>query len=452
MESFDVLVVGGGTTGSFLARRLAERGLRVLVAEKEGEGAIGSNYDIFHLGAKDIARWALPPPRTGDGAWAFEFSGSAAYSALGRHPKPSSGAVVGLHKREYTVAMRRRAEEAGATFAYGAEFRGFLFEGGRIAGARLESDAGSRELRCRLVADCSGIPSAARTSLPEGYGVETFALGPRDLFYVVLRYVAYPEGGTPVTGTRSWPFYKAWEAPQADPKGAIIGVGASLGYDRAERAFELFSKAIELPPYTLQRIERGTTPYRRPPYSFVADGFVVLGDAACLTRPGSGEGCASALVQAEIVAEVAQAALRGGAYPSRELLWPINGRYIEAQGREYAGLLATLAGAVAGSAEENEYLFARDIVFSRKTFASLDGGVSFSAAELLRMGLFLGLGFLGGKLRASTIGALLGAARKAELIKKHYAAFPASPGGYEAWTREAEELWASAGSMADQVL
>lgn len=64
----------------------------------------------------------------------------------------------------------------------------------------------------------------------------------------------------------SWPYYKGWIAPQHHANGAIIGVGANL--------------------------------------SFVTDGFLVIGDAACLTKPMNGEGIPSAWVQCTPAADV----------------------------------------------------------------------------------------------------------------------------------------------------
>jgi hypothetical protein len=287
--------------------------------------------------------------------------------------------------------------------------------------------------------------------LPDGYGVENFEITPTDMFYVILHYVRYPDGHPRVNSTQSWTHYKTWEAPQADPKGAILGVGANFDFDYAKKIFDSFVETVPLPKYELQKIERGATPYRRPPYSFVADGFVAMGDAACLTKPGSGEGCTSAMVQAEIVEQVADAMLKTGGYLTREGLWEINKRYIDAQGKEFAGMLATLVGAVAANAKENEFFFKHDIVFSKKTFQNMDSGISFSTAEIARMAFFMMAGILTGQLRVSTIKKLLSSTKNGTIIKAHYAAFPGTPAGFEEWGKKADDLWGSVGSMADNI-
>ena len=64
-------------------------------------------------------------------------------------------------------------------------------------------------------------------------------------------------------------------------------------------------------PYIL-KVEKGLTPYHRSVYSFVDDGFIAMGDAACLTKPTCGEGCTSSLVQGEIAANVITKLLNDG--------------------------------------------------------------------------------------------------------------------------------------------
>jgi flavin-dependent dehydrogenase len=260
--------------------------------------------------------------------------------------------------------MRRLAAWArgqGARLLFDTSFTAPLFDGqGRLSGALFRGKAGELRIKARLTADASGIGAVVRRSLPPGYGVENFVTGPRDQFYVVLRYVKLKNPEDAVDCTRSWPFYKTWIAPQLTSGGAIFGVGANLSFDYANRCWERFASRVPVPPHELEYTEQSSTPYRRPPYSFVADGFTVLGDAACITNPMSGEGVPYAWLLCSIAAEEFGRVMKDGAYPSREAAWPVNARYARAQGAEFARLLATLPGAVKCSAEENDYEFERE--------------------------------------------------------------------------------------------
>ncbi len=450
MEQVDVLIIGAATAGSYFARKLAEAGHRVLILEQHSKENLGRRLDIFHVGKPDFARFSLPMPEEADDL-AFEFSGGRTFSAFDRYPKKSVGTIVGMHMHRYIARLNRWAQEAGAEIRYQANFVDFLYENGRIAGAVYEQDGVRREVGAKLVADCSGIPAVARTKLPEGYGVENFTIQKDEMFYVVLRYVVYHDTKDYVTGTRGWTYYKTWEAPEGSADSAILGVGANFSYEEAEKSFVAFQQAVKLPRYSVKRTERGTTPYRRPPYSFVADGFLVSGDAACLTKPSAGEGVTASLVQLEIAAEEVSRLLNEGGYLTRARLWPINTRYIAAQGKAFAGQLATLIGALSTTAEENDYFFRHDIIFSDKTFASLGRGepLTFSTKEMLGMVLVLLGGIITRKVRVRTIRSLLRSMKNGARAEALYADYPQSEAGFDAWVLRAEKFWRECGSMAE---
>ena len=449
-KSYDVLIVGGATTGSYFAHELAKQGHRVLVLEAKPPERMGDKYDIYHMARKDFDRFGLPLPEKGED-WAFEFHDTVNLSARGHYPKPGGEHVVGMHMRQHTLRFNRWAMDAGAEFAYGARFDGLTYENGAISGVRYTQNGEEKLAAAQLVADCSGIPSVVRRRLPDGYGVENFEITPLDMFYVNLRYVKYQDPKDYVKRNRSWTYYKTWEAPQADPTGAILGVGANFSAAYADKIFEEFQRAIELPQYTLQYIERGTTPYRRPPYSMVADGFIAMGDAACLTKPSCGEGVTSAMVQAEIAAQVVDGLLKEGKPLTRRNLWPINKRYVEVQGRAFASQLATVSGAMGTNARENDFFFKHDIIFSEASFKALGEGeeLAFTPAQMAKMAATMALGVLRGELRLGTIKSLLKAMNDGGMISALYADYPETPDGFEAWVERAEAAWAACSSMAE---
>lgn len=45
MKNYDVVIVEAATTGSFFARRMAERGRSVLVIDRLAEEKVGAKYD-----------------------------------------------------------------------------------------------------------------------------------------------------------------------------------------------------------------------------------------------------------------------------------------------------------------------------------------------------------------------------------------------------------------------
>ncbi len=325
----------------------------------------------------------------------------------------------------------------GAAFRFSTAFRELMYDSqGRICG--IVTDSGEA-LPARLVVDASGISAVVRRQVKDPY-MEAFETGPRDKFYVLLKYVKLKDPSIQITSSTSWPYYKGWIAPQHHSGGAIVGIGANLSFDYARKCMAKFEAAIPLPEYELQYEEMACTPYRRPPLSFVTDGFLVIGDAACLTKPINGEGIPAAWVHCTPAADVVAKALAGGGQATKEALWEINTLYQRGEGADYAGERAMLIGAVDMTPEDNDYLYRRGIIFR-----------SDDEPEPQNLMLELEKGVLTGQFTFAALKALAASTLKGEALKKHYRQYPDTPAGYPAWERRALRLWKKAGSMADTV-
>jgi hypothetical protein len=288
------------------------------------------------------------------------------------------------------------------------------------------------------------VSAVVRTSLPPEYGVESFAIGPEEKFYVVLRYVTWLDPDRPSTvNSEGWTFYKAWVAPSYHERGAIIGIGARGSFDRAEEIFEEFREAIPLPPHRVDKIERGVTPYRRPPYSVVGDGLLCLGDSACLTKPFSGEGVTAGWTLCKIAVDVVDQALQVDDYLLADSLWPINVGYFRDQGAKFAGVLATVSSAADVSKRENSYLFEKDIVFSEEDLTGMnrDFEMHLTTRKILRIAAVIFLGMLTRDYSLASLVALVRSVRVSGKIRSHYESFPERRSNFAAWVETARDLW-----------
>ena len=449
MEKFDVVIVGASTAGSFFARRMAEKGFSVLVIDKNSRDKISPEYDIFHMEKSEMERFGLPAVAEDDGICEFIFSEQYMMSAFSNYPKPAPTEVVGMHKHDYIVLMNDWAKDAGAKVVYDAAFEKLIYNSdGKIIGITyLENDV-LIDVECRLVADCSGIPAVVRRSLPDDYGVEKFELTSDDILYVILRYIDFTEKKGRWLQSQFWLAYKSWLAPSAGSD-AILGIGACFGFDYVEKAFAQFEKNAKLPSYSLKKIEKGRTPYHRAPYSFVSDGFIAMGDAACLTKPNCGEGCTASLVFEQIAVDVASEAMKNGAYPTRESLWKINKLYNNTQGKEFASLMSLLTGVVKHSPKANEFLFKHDVIFSEKILGGMGKELVLSAGEILKIVLFIVVGIVTGNVKIAEIKSILEGLVNSGKLTAHYEKYPETPEGFEAWVKEAELLWKKSGKLSD---
>ncbi|MDY0345893.1 MAG: NAD(P)/FAD-dependent oxidoreductase, partial [Bacilli bacterium] len=359
MAAYDVIIVGACTAGTYFSNLLAKKGLKVLVIDKDKEENLSTRLDIFHFTRQSFKDYGLQEAKDGDEEFVRNFNLCYSKSALDNYLKKSFLEVAVMHLPLFIKRLREIALNNGVEFRFETSFSHIIYDKQQIIGVATK---GGEEINARFVVDASGIPSVVRRSIKDPY-IEDFEIGPRDKFYVLLKYVELFNSQDRVELSTSWPYFKGWIAPQHSANGAIIGVGANLSYDYARKCMAKFEENIKLPEYKLQYEEMGCTPYRRPPFSFVTDGFLVIGDAACLTKPMNGEGITSAWVQCTPAAEVVSEALKDGKYPTKEALWKINTLYQRDEGAEFANLRATLIGAVDMSIKDNDYMFKESIVF-----------------------------------------------------------------------------------------
>ncbi|MCL2107237.1 MAG: FAD-dependent monooxygenase [Oscillospiraceae bacterium] len=454
-KNYDVLVVGSGPVGIMFARMMGEKGFRVAVIDKLPREKLGERLDVFHSDEARFEPYGLKPPQPGDPDYADRFDLGLYRSAFNRHEKQSHYPVLLLKFKPFLARMRQWAQETGVEFFYKTEFLDFVYDQeGRIHGARLQNTRGELAVNARLVADCSGIPSAARRKVKSGT-VEPFEITPRDMFYVVLHYMKlkHPEKDA-VTSPVHYSHYKSWIGQTGQKGSCLFGTGANLSYEYAERCSAKFRESVPLPECEGEyKHEQGVTPYRRPPYSLVTDGFLCIGDAACMTKPFSGEGIASAWVGCECAAAAASKAMAGGAYPTEAALWEYNLSYARGQGADFAFMSAVLANAGEGGPAEEDYMYAHDIVFSSEALTHTNRYYNYDMAlpEALRLVGRLIVGVVTGNISLGSLRNMIRGLYYGTLLKAHYKQYPAGPAGFEAWRAKAERLWDKAGHIADAV-
>ena len=442
MDKYDVVIIGAATSGAYFARKMAKRGFSVKVIEKLSPETLGTRMDIFHVTRTDINTFEMPDAHEGDPAWAFEFTENHFSSPSDKYNFFMKAETVGLHMHEYVALMVKLAAEAGAEFEYCAAFKEFIFENGHIAGIRYETEEGLKEAGASVVVDCSGSSAVARRALPNGYGIENFALADDDMFYVLLRYAKFDEKQI----NTFWLHAKSWYAPfSMDETEKIIGTGAVGSYANAERVAAKLDAVVNQGRFELVRTEKGTTPFRRPPYSLVADNFIVAGDAACLTKPDCGEGVTSSMVMLDIAADVLEGALRQGR-ADKKALWDINIKYNKAQGADFSLVRAFLTKLITTiTDDEIEYCFANGIIFNEKFLGDLKA----SPADALQTLKGVLGGITGKQISLKTISAAMAGVSLAVMLRTHYMNFPKDPETLSVWSAVADRLWKKVGKLSE---
>jgi digeranylgeranylglycerophospholipid reductase len=319
-----------------------------------------------------------------------------------------------------------------------------LVEDGFVTGVRAQQRGTPLEVRAAVVADASGIDGVVRTRLPGGLGVENDPILDSDTLFVCLEFREDLPPGTP-RGLNFYPYHKAFWNPSRG-EGAILGIGQPGSYQFAWQKHREWREEYFGDPGGVVKRTQGRTPYRRSPYSLVADGFLVVGDAAFQTKPFSGEGVTSSFTACQIAAEVtAEAVHRGDT--SRAALWPYNVRYFRDQGAKFASMFVQLPAAAELSREEVDYLFHQDLIFGSSDFEqmNLHYATDMDLARTLSMGAKLMWGVVTGRFSRASLGRLLAVSSRAARIRECYEAYPESPDGLEAWVASVKPLWEGGG-------
>ena len=215
---FDVVIVGACTAGTYFSDLLGKAGLKVLVIDRDGEGELRKNLDIIHFTRDSYDQFGLEPSGPGDEEWVRDFSVCYSKSALDQHLKTNAISVAVLHLPLFIKRLRQQAISHGVEFRFSTAFDHLLYNNGRICGIATRD---GEQIHARLVVDASGISAVVRRSIQDPY-MENFETGPRDKFYVLLKYVQLKDPNIKITASTGWPYYKSWIAPQHHSGGAII--------------------------------------------------------------------------------------------------------------------------------------------------------------------------------------------------------------------------------------
>ncbi|HEX6746461.1 MAG TPA: NAD(P)/FAD-dependent oxidoreductase [Longimicrobium sp.] len=319
-ESREVVVVGGGPAGSATAAWLADAGHDVLLLDRArfprrkpcAECVNPAGVDALgRLGAWDAVQAAGPARLDG---WRIGALGGRAFDG-------GFGDVhgIGIPRETLDDILLRHAESRGAEARTGVRVMDLLRDRtGRVTGVRVQGDDGDAEITARLVVGADGLRSVVLRRL------NLLRRRPR------LRKLALTAH---VTGFDDAP--ARGEVHVSGP-GACLGI-APVGGGLANvtvvvpesRAKEVAGDAeaffdAALVRYGFSHVRRvdeviATGPFDCPIRSAVADGALLVGDAAGYYDPFTGQGIYRALRGGELAAETAHAALRAGDTSARAL-------------------------------------------------------------------------------------------------------------------------------------
>jgi digeranylgeranylglycerophospholipid reductase len=294
-ELVDVLVVGGGPGGLFMAARLAERGVRTLVCEEHGR--VG---DPVHctgvLSADTFPRFDLPDSATLNQLTTVRFMSPGGIPVEYATPAPLATVI---DRPAFDRALADRAIAAGAEVLAGARVSTLEVE---AAGVR--AIVGGEMIHARLAVLACGANYAFQRRF--GFGL------PRAYLHTAQRELRASRVADVELhfGQHVAPGGFAWAVPVVRPDGPYVRVGVMASRDALgcyERMLERVGTRcgvthVDLPPR--QKI----LPLGAIDRTF-GDRLLAIGDAAGLVKPTTGGGIHYSILSAALAADVAVDAL-----------------------------------------------------------------------------------------------------------------------------------------------
>jgi len=326
---YDVIVAGAGPGGSTAAAFMAQAGLRVLAIDKStfprdkicGDAISGKSVDV--LRRLDLIDRIQQVEQVG--SWGVTFSGpygdEVAIPFTKELNKPVAPGFV-CAREVYDNVLFQKAVESGAEVWQEASVQKLLFEGERVVGVEVKRGKTVETVRAPLVIGADGAYSVVLRSLgmeqldEQHYcaGVRAYyegVTGFNDLNHVELHFL-----------DEAIPGY-FWIFPMANGR-ANVGVGmlsASLK-KKGVKLKELMEVCVQHPKFRdrfkharpITPIKGWGLPLGSKPRTMAGNGWMLVGDAASLIDPFTGEGIGNAMISGEKAADWACRAKQAGDY------------------------------------------------------------------------------------------------------------------------------------------
>lgn len=338
MDSFDVIVVGGGPGGATCASFLARDGHRVLLLEKAvfprdktcGDAISGKSASVLReLGIQDLVEEA--PHAIAEGVVFSGPRGDVIQIPFPKDVDPSG--IKNSKKYNYVTAgyVQRRLVYDNLLFQHAkgqktvttiesADVKDVLFEGSRAVGVKL---ADGREFRAPLVIGADGAMSVVAQKVGAFERDHDHWIGAFRVYYTGVKgmtndiEIHFVEGLIPgyfwifpvddgMANVGSGMIETDLQATDKDGKKRVQLVEDTYRIMREHPVFkERFADAKEV-----EGSRRGwLLPLGSKHRPIAGDGWMLIGDAAALIDPFSGEGIGNAMVSGRLAAATATRAL-----------------------------------------------------------------------------------------------------------------------------------------------
>lgn len=327
----DVVVIGAGGGGAVLGVALAQQGIRTMVLEQASGPPAGLRGEILQPNGQQILdRLGLLsrlPPDAIKPVRYFHFCRAGSGGRLctvdyGMLPAPYNRAVVTLPNVAHHVILHELEAKAPGSLRYGTTFKRLSRAGNRVTGVEAEREGKPLTITAKLVVGADGAFSRVREAL----GIPAKLHLYRDAYLIAIleqpdgleeaRYFVGRNrilGLFPAAGNKVYLFYMI-------PSGSMPRI-KEAGLDVLRRQWLAIDPSLEKTVESLK--DWAQTAYmptgRVRAGAWVADGAVLIGDAAHAMNPHASQGRMQAMADAMTLADLIPGWLERGDWSAAAL-------------------------------------------------------------------------------------------------------------------------------------
>lgn len=304
-RNWDMIVVGGGPAGTVTARYAAQKGVSVIVLEKDRE--IGLPVRC----GEGVSMRGLEMYTPVNPGWICrEISSVDFFAPDGRLVELDfslKGAI--LDRRLFDRDLADLAVQAGAVVKTRANVTGLLLEKGIVTGVKVQIRHEEYELRSRIVIAADGVESR----IARQAGIKT-AVTPENMdscVQVTAHGISFNPDALSFYMKREYaPGGYVWVFPKSETS-ANVGLGISGNFTHLTSPYRSLMKFLDdtFPNASWSGLVAGGVPTDKTLKHITAPGLMVVGDAARMVNPLSGGGIHAAMSSGKLAADTAVEAL-----------------------------------------------------------------------------------------------------------------------------------------------
>jgi digeranylgeranylglycerophospholipid reductase len=305
-KEYDIIVVGAGPAGSMAARFAAEKGVSVLMLEKDRD--VGYPVRCGEAISKAGVEEFITPDEKWIAAKISKFSFNAPDGTEVILDFGEAGFV--LERRIFDYELARTAADAGADILTRAYVNGLLFNDGKVSGVKYEHQGEQKEIKSKIVIAADGVESRvgrwARLKTHIDFRDMESAVQITAANVPVDQNTLYFYFGKDVA-----PNGYFWIFPKGNNKANIgLGVSGIIGKKRSAQSYLNDFMSKHYPDAPVLTTIAGGVPCAVTLGKISALGILLVGDAARQVNPLSGGGIASGMIGGKIAGTIAGEAVK----------------------------------------------------------------------------------------------------------------------------------------------